>query len=165
MFLFSLLFSFVLFLWGRGSVCPGGYAGLSQGWLWEYCVPLICSPVVLLDVSQAGLELVSGGALALLFSQCNVVRRNFVWAGGSGCWSFNSPWCFISALGGCSISARFLIYGAHAVYFYTLVTILDPIAFSICTWMNLVWKPSICHLPVISSTPVFQKGILFFGWS
>jgi hypothetical protein len=31
---FSSLFIFqFLFAWGWGSVCPGGYAGLSQGWL------------------------------------------------------------------------------------------------------------------------------------
>jgi hypothetical protein len=49
-----LLFSF--FLAGQGSVCPGAYAGSSQGWLWEYRVPLICSPVGLQNVSQAGLS-------------------------------------------------------------------------------------------------------------
>jgi hypothetical protein len=38
---------------------------------------LICSPVGLLDVSQAG----SG---ALLFSQCNVAWRSFVQAGVQG---------------------------------------------------------------------------------
>jgi hypothetical protein len=31
---------FFFFLQGEGSVCPGSYAGLSQGWLWEYCVML-----------------------------------------------------------------------------------------------------------------------------
>jgi hypothetical protein len=41
----SLLFSLFVFFVGWGSVCPGGYSGLSQGWLWEYFVPLICSPV------------------------------------------------------------------------------------------------------------------------
>jgi hypothetical protein len=71
------------FLWGGESVCTGGYAGLSQEWLCEYHVPLICSPVGLLDVSQADLELVSGVSGALLFSQCNVVWRSFVQAGGS----------------------------------------------------------------------------------
>jgi hypothetical protein len=34
-----------------------------------------------------------------------------------------------SAKCGSSISAKFLIYGAHAVCFYTLVTILDPRGF------------------------------------
>jgi hypothetical protein len=46
-----LFFSFFFFFAGQGSVCSGGYAGLSQGWLWEYHLPLICSPVGLLDVS------------------------------------------------------------------------------------------------------------------
>jgi hypothetical protein len=62
-----LLFSFVG-EGGRGSVCPWGYAGLSQGWLWECHMMFICSPVGLLDVSQAGLEPVSGSMGALLFS-------------------------------------------------------------------------------------------------
>jgi hypothetical protein len=30
-----LLFRFFFFLRGWGSVCPGGYVGLSQGWLWN----------------------------------------------------------------------------------------------------------------------------------
>jgi hypothetical protein len=50
-----LLFRFLsFFLWGGGSVCPGGYAGLSQGCLWEYCVQLICSPVGLPLPSRFG---------------------------------------------------------------------------------------------------------------
>jgi hypothetical protein len=68
----------------------------------------------------------SCGAGALLFFQCNVAWRSFVWARGSGCWSFESSWCFISAQGVSSLSARFLIYRAHSVCFCTLVTILDP---------------------------------------
>jgi hypothetical protein len=118
-----LLFSFVLFvcLWSRESVCPGAYAGISQEWLWEYHMPLVCSPVGLLDVSQAGLEPASGGPGALLFSQCNVVQ-----AGVSGCGSPGSSWCFFSAKYGSSVSAKFLIYGAHAVCFCILVTILNP---------------------------------------
>jgi hypothetical protein len=86
-----------------------------------------CSPVGLLNVCQAGLELASGGTGVFLFSLCNVVWRSFVWARGSGCWSFDSFWCFISAKCGSSISARFFTYRAHAVCFCTLVTILDPI--------------------------------------
>jgi hypothetical protein len=35
---------------------------------------------------------------ALLFSQCNVMWRSFLWSGGSGCWCFDSPWCFISTI-------------------------------------------------------------------
>jgi hypothetical protein len=44
-----------------------------------------CSPVGMLNVSQAGLELASGGMGTLLFSQCNMAWRSFVQAGGSQC--------------------------------------------------------------------------------
>jgi hypothetical protein len=72
-----LLFSFVLFcLQRKGSVCPGGYAGLSQGWLWEYYMML--GVHLLVCISQAGLEPASGGVEALLFFQCNVAWRSFV---------------------------------------------------------------------------------------
>jgi hypothetical protein len=37
-----------------GSVCPGSYAGLSQGWLWEYHMPFICSPVGVHLLSKFG---------------------------------------------------------------------------------------------------------------
>jgi hypothetical protein len=90
---------------------------LSQGWLEEYLHDICCSSVGLLNVSQAGLELASDSTGALLFSQCHMVWRSFVWA---------SFWCFISAKYGSSISARFLIYGDHVVGFCTLVAILDP---------------------------------------
>jgi hypothetical protein len=86
-----------------------------------------CAPVGLPDVSREDLELVSGGMGILLFSQCNVTWRRFVLAESSGCSSFDSSWCFISAKCGSSVSARFLIYGAQAVCFCTLVTILDPL--------------------------------------
>jgi hypothetical protein len=36
----AYLFSFFSFFPGWGSVCPGGYADLTQGCLWEYCMPL-----------------------------------------------------------------------------------------------------------------------------
>jgi hypothetical protein len=64
-------------------------------------------------------------AAALLFSQCNMAWRSFLQDRGAGCWLFDSPWCFISAKSGSSVSARFLIHGAHAVCFCVLVTILD----------------------------------------
>jgi hypothetical protein len=63
---------------------------------------------------------------ALRFFQCNVAWRSFPLARGSGCQSFDSSWCFISTKCGSSVSAIFLICGAHAVCFCTLVTILDP---------------------------------------
>jgi hypothetical protein len=40
---YCILFSFFLFFPWVGSVCPGGYADLAQGCLWEYCVPLSSS--------------------------------------------------------------------------------------------------------------------------
>jgi hypothetical protein len=52
MFLFSSLFIIQFFcFYGAGVSLFRGYAGLSLGWLWEYHVMLICSPVGLLDVS------------------------------------------------------------------------------------------------------------------
>jgi hypothetical protein len=68
------------------------------------------------------LELASGCMGALLFSHCNVVWRSFVQAGGSGS---RCSWCFFSAKCGFSISAKFLICGAHAVCFFPLVAISD----------------------------------------
>jgi hypothetical protein len=91
MFLFSSLF-IILFIGGaRGSVCPGGYAVLSHGWLGELCMMLICSPVGLLNISQAGLVPVPVGTEALLVSQCNMV-----WAGSSRCRSFDFFWWLFS---------------------------------------------------------------------
>jgi hypothetical protein len=58
-FFFQLLvyYSVCFFLFfvfpGWGSVCPGGYANLVQGCLWEYHVPL-CSPGGLLLPSRIG---------------------------------------------------------------------------------------------------------------
>jgi hypothetical protein len=50
-----LLFSVLVFFFeGWGSVCPGDYAGLFQGWPWEYRVLLICSPFGLRLPSRFG---------------------------------------------------------------------------------------------------------------
>jgi hypothetical protein len=43
LFCYCLLFSFFSFFPGWGSVCPGGYADLSQDCLWEYHL-LLSSP-------------------------------------------------------------------------------------------------------------------------
>jgi hypothetical protein len=126
--LFIQLFAFVFVF-----VLQGGGISLSRRLCWF--IPQVgggilcdacCSLAGLLNVSQAGLELVSGGIGALLFSQCNMAWRSFVQAKVSGCWSFDSFWCFISTKCGTSFSARFLIYGAHVVCFCTLVASLDP---------------------------------------
>jgi hypothetical protein len=124
-----LLFSFFVCFFMVGVVLSRDYADLSQGWLWEYRVSLICSPVGLhLPSRFGGLELASGGTGALLVSSCNVVWRSFVQAGDSGC---RFCFCvFFSVLCGSSVSARFLIYGSHAVCFLPLVTILDPPLFA-----------------------------------
>jgi hypothetical protein len=63
----------------RGSVCPGDYAGLSQEWLGKYHMMLGAHLFGLPNVSQAGLELASGGSGTLpVFSFCNVVWRSFL---------------------------------------------------------------------------------------
>jgi hypothetical protein len=46
-------FCLFVFAW-QGSVCLGGYAGLSLGWQWEYGMLLICSPVGLHLPSRFG---------------------------------------------------------------------------------------------------------------
>jgi hypothetical protein len=93
-FLFSSFFIVQFFFQGGGQSVQAAMLVYPQGWLGGIPRDTCCSPVDLLDVSQAGLELVFGGVGALLFSQCNVAWRSFVWAGVSGCHSFYSSWCF-----------------------------------------------------------------------
>jgi hypothetical protein len=91
---FQFLVYYSVFLWGWGQsvpvmlVYPRGGCGNIACHLFAHL--LVC-------VSQADLELVSGGMGALRFSQCNVVWKSFVCAGGSGCQSFASSWCFFPA--------------------------------------------------------------------
>jgi hypothetical protein len=70
--IFSSLFivkGFVCVCLVQGSVCPGGYAGLSQELLGEYHMTLSTHLFGLPNVSQAGLELASGsGGSFPLFS-------------------------------------------------------------------------------------------------
>jgi hypothetical protein len=109
-----------------GVSLPRGCAGLSQGWLGGYCVTLGTHLFGLLNVSLAGLEPVEVTAVAAhQFSQFNGAWISFLQARSSGCWSFDSPWCFISTKCGSSFSARFWSHRAHSVWFHTLVTILD----------------------------------------
>jgi hypothetical protein len=58
--------------------------------------------------------------------------------GGSGCWHFDYSWCFFSAKCGFSISARLLIYGAHAVCFCTLVSVLELSKLFLCEILTLL---------------------------
>jgi hypothetical protein len=55
--LFQLLIWYSVFFFffaGWRTVCPGGYADFSQGWLWGYHMLLICSPVGLPSRLGAG---------------------------------------------------------------------------------------------------------------
>jgi hypothetical protein len=77
--LFSLFFFFSFFP-GWWSVCPGGYADLAQGCLWEYRMPLS---------SPCGLRLPKwpwswclAVAEALLVSPFNMKWGWYAWAGG-----------------------------------------------------------------------------------
>jgi hypothetical protein len=75
---YCLLFSFSFFPWWR-SVCPGGYAALAQGCLWEYHGTVKHT----LSMSfQAVWAWVAGGPGALLVSPFNLKWRCSVLAGG-----------------------------------------------------------------------------------
>jgi hypothetical protein len=67
-------FQFVVYsgFFSGGSVYPGGYAGLFQEWLRDYCMMLGSHLFGLLNVSKAILVPTSGSTAALLFSQCNM---------------------------------------------------------------------------------------------
>jgi hypothetical protein len=129
MFLFSSLFIIQGFLF---HFFAGPGVNLSRGlWFIPGVAVGIPHDAYLLTCWSAGClpsrwELASGSTGVLLFSQCNMVWRSFVWAGDKGCQSFNSSQCFSSAKCGYGVSARFLIYGTHAVCFCILDTILDP---------------------------------------
>jgi hypothetical protein len=78
---------------------------------------------LLVCISQAGLELASDGEGTLLVSQYNMAPGGALY--GLGVWGVGV--LLLLGVFGSSISARFLIYGAHAVCFLLLVTILDPL--------------------------------------
>jgi hypothetical protein len=66
MFLSSSLFIVQFFCDVGGSVCPGGYAGLSQEWLGNTTFYLVLT-YWSADVSQASFEPMSGRALEPFF--------------------------------------------------------------------------------------------------
>jgi hypothetical protein len=79
---FSSLF-IVLFFFLHGGQHSQWYASLSQGWLGEYHVILGAYLFGLLNVSQAGLEVASGGPAAICFLSvmwCGVFYRLGVWS-------------------------------------------------------------------------------------
>jgi hypothetical protein len=77
---------------------------------------------------------------AHLFSQCNMVWRSLPRARGSGCWSFDSPWCLTPAKHGSDVSASSLIHGTHAVCLWAPVTILDsPEIVYLLFWCLIFW--------------------------
>jgi hypothetical protein len=88
-FLFISLFIIQFFFAVQGSVCPGGNGGLSQGWLWE--IPCAAYLLTCWSVSP---KQVWSQCLVAWEPSCNVAWSSFVWAGGSGCRSPDSSWCF-----------------------------------------------------------------------
>jgi hypothetical protein len=123
-FLVYSVFCFVLFcLQGRGSVCPRGYAGLSQRWLGEYCM-MLGAHVLVFQMSPKqvwSLHLVAQEPSCFL---------SVMWCGEAlyrlGVQGVEVL-ILLGALFPCSsISERVLIYRTHAVCFCTLVAILDP---------------------------------------
>jgi hypothetical protein len=115
-----LLFSFFC---GAGQSVQGAMLVYPKGGCGS-SVCCLCAHL-LVCVCQGSLEPASGGMGVLLVPQCNMVWRSFVRAGGLGCRSFSYSWWYFSTKCGSSISARFLIYRAHAVCFLPLVAILD----------------------------------------
>jgi hypothetical protein len=110
----------------RGLVCPGGYAGLSQGCLWEYHMMLgahllVCrmSPKQVWSKSLVVWE--SSYFLSVMWCGEALYRL-----GVQGVEVLILLGAFFLSSVAPSVSARFLIYRAHAICFCTLVTILDP---------------------------------------
>jgi hypothetical protein len=117
---YCLLVSFSFFPRWR-SVCPGGYADLAQGCLWEYRGT---AKLTLSVSSQAIWARVTGSPGALLVSPFNVNWRFSVSSGGVEC----SKFCLFSVIlpGKCvsSVSPRFH-YRRLAFCFLPLAAILE----------------------------------------
>jgi hypothetical protein len=127
-FQFLVYSVFFFFLWGCGVSLPRGLCWFIPRVAVGILCDAWCSPVW----SGECLPCRFGAGVSWLqqhscFLSVTWHCRRILWARGSGCQGFDSPWCFISAKCGSSISARFLIHGAHAVCFCTLVSILDPL--------------------------------------
>jgi hypothetical protein len=117
---------FFFFLQGCGQTAQGAMLVYLRGGSVSTKWHLVFTCLVCWMTSKQVCSQLLATAAVHLFSQCNVAWRSFLCARGSGCLSFDSPWCFISAKCGSSASAWFLIHGAHAVCFCALIAILDP---------------------------------------
>jgi hypothetical protein len=112
---------FLFFPW-VGLVCPGGYADLAQGCLWEYHMPLS---------SPCGLHLPKqSGSWHLVVWEPSWFLR-LIWSedamGGLGLWrsqSFASSWWFFPVRCISRVSPRFY-FRKHAFCFLHLVAILE----------------------------------------
>jgi hypothetical protein len=122
---FSVHCLLLSFFCGQGQSAQGAMlAYLRGGWgntTWHLTFTCLVCQMSLKQIWSWQLAVMA----TLLFSQCNVVGWSFLWDRSSGCQSFDSPWCFISAKCSSSVSARFWSHGAHTVCFCALVTILD----------------------------------------
>jgi hypothetical protein len=125
--LFSSLFIthfFVFFIPGQGSDCPGIYAGFIPG----VAVGVLHAAYLLTYWSNLPGRLGAGiwwcRSPPLFSVYCGMEKLCAGWGFGM------SEFCFFlvvfPAKCGSSISARFLLYGAHTICFLPLVTILDP---------------------------------------
>jgi hypothetical protein len=114
---YSVFFSFFS-EWG--SVCPGGYADLAQGCLWEYRIPL-SSPCGLCLPKPSG-----RGPGALLVSPFNVKWRCYAQAGGMEESKFCLFWMVFPVRCISSISWRFY-FRKHAFCFLPLAAILESL--------------------------------------
>jgi hypothetical protein len=122
--LFVFWFFFFFFLLGSGGQSVQEAMLVYPRCGWENSVMLGAHLLVCwMSPKQVWSRCLAAGVL--LFSQCDMAWRIFPWARGSGCWSFDSPWCFISTKYSSSVSARFWSHGAHAVCFCALIAILD----------------------------------------
>jgi hypothetical protein len=119
-FSFHCLFSFGLFcVWGSQSAQWSMLVYPKGGWGNTVFTCLVWS-------AECLLSMFGGGTLPRQQPTCNMAwSLPVLQSMGSGCWSFDSPWCFISTKHSSSISARFFIHGAHTVCFCTPVAILD----------------------------------------
>jgi hypothetical protein len=86
---YSVCFFLFFFCPSWGSVCPGGYADLTQGCLWEYLMPLSSPGGLHLPKQSGSWRLEPSWFLRLTWSG-DVMHGLGVWRS----WSFASSWWF-----------------------------------------------------------------------